>query len=252
MLILNHSINQYICENTTGKSFTNRYQKHIPSSFSFYVKSIGEAEFEQVCFTANSDAALADEYTSEDDVAKIFVEMLERYVKYIYKKYVANPAKMIFTAEDKIAYENAKHCHICEGELHKLPLMSYKIHENGLSEKKVRDHCHITGKFRGAAHSACNINYRLPKFYPVVLHNLSGYDAHLFIKKLGGDISCIPNTDEKYISFSKDVIVGEYKDKLGIIRPIKKQLRFTDCFKFMSTSLEQLLKNINHRPNLEK
>ena len=249
----------YTCENTTGKSFTNRYQKHVPSSFSFYVKSIGGAEFEQVSYTALLEAEpevplasaargltnevrlpLASETSEEDDVAQIFVEMLERYVKDIYQKYEANPAKMIFTAEDKIAYENAKHCHICEGGL------------NDLSEKKVRDHCHITGKFRGAAHSACNINYRLPKFYPVIMHNLSGYDAHLFIKKLGGDITCIPNTDEKYISFSKDITVGEYKDKKGITHPIKRQLRFIDSFKFMASSLEQLLKNVKHHPNLEK
>jgi len=49
---------------------------------------------------------------------------------------------------------------------------------------KVRDHCHLSGKFRGAAHNKCNLNYKLPKFYPVVFHNLSGYDSHLFIKKL--------------------------------------------------------------------
>lgn len=53
---------------------------------------------------------------------------------------------------------------------------------------KVRDDCRITGKFRGAAHKHCNMNYAAPEFYAVVLHNLARYDTHLFIKKLGGNI----------------------------------------------------------------
>ena len=51
--------------------------------------------------------------------------------------------------------------------------------------KKVRDHCHYTGKFRGAAHNSCNLEYQKPNFFPVVFHHLSGYDAHIFIMKLG-------------------------------------------------------------------
>ena len=54
-----------------------------------------------------------------------------------------------------------------------------------LGKDRVRDHCHVTGKFRGAAHEICNLKYRVPKFFPVVFHNLSGYDSHLFIKTLG-------------------------------------------------------------------
>ena len=82
------------------------------------------------------------------------------------------------------------------------------------NRKKVRDHCHFTGKFRGAAHNICNLQFKKPKFTPVIFHNLSGYDAHLFVKNLGkteGNIKCIPNNEEKYISFSKDIVVGEYQ-----------------------------------------
>ena len=53
---------------------------------------------------------------------------------------------------------------------------------------KVRDHCHYTGKFRGAAHNICNLRYKVPKEIPIVFHNDSIYDYHFVIKKLGGRI----------------------------------------------------------------
>ena len=62
-----------------------------------------------------------------------------------------------------------------------------------------------------------------PRILPVIFHNLQGYDAHLFIKQLAclpGELNCIPSTEEKYISFSKKIKVGEYKDKYtGITLP---------------------------------
>ena len=122
-------------------------------------------------------------------------------------------------------------------------------------KKKVQDHCHFTSRYRGAAHNLCNLNYRKPNFTPVVFHNLSGYDSHLFIKNLGfsnGDIDCIPNNEEKYISFSKKIQVGTYPKKAldadGDIfyeqKPIYHTIRFIDSFKFMATSLEKLVNNL--------
>ena len=78
---------------------------------------------------------------------------------------------------DKLVYDNSTLYHICNAEL---------------GGNKVRDHCHLSGKFRGADHEICNLKYKFPKFFPVVFHNLSGYDSHLFIKTLinsEGDIS---------------------------------------------------------------
>ena len=99
---------------------------------------------------------------------------------------------------DTTAYDNSTLCHIINEELGK---------------DRVRDHCHLPGKFRGAAHEIYNLKYKVPKFFPVVFHNLSGYDSHLFIKRLRnseGDISCIPNNEENYISFTKQVIVDKF------------------------------------------
>ena len=101
------------------------------------------------------------------------------------------------TKKEQSDFENAKICW---------------IYQKGFKEKdkKVRDHCHFTGQFRGAAHNQCNLQFKKPKFTPVIFHNLSGYDAHLFVKNLGkseGNIKCIPNNEEKYISFSKEIVV---------------------------------------------
>ena len=105
------------------------------------------------------------------------------------------------------------------------------------NKDKVRDHDHRTGKFRGAAHNKCNINYFNNRFLPVVFHNLRGYDSHLIIKK-AYDIAemklfehkpqfkVIPNSTEKFMSFD----IGS--------------LKFIDSFQFMASSLESLVENL--------
>ena len=99
---------------------------------------------------------------------------------------------MIYTKKDQENFIYVAVCHICG---------------NDLGKDRVRDHCHLTGKQRGAAHNDCNLTHKIPKFIPVFFHNLSGYDCHLFIKKLktdnGEEINCIPKTEENYMSFSK-------------------------------------------------
>ena len=71
-------------------------------------------------------------------------------------------------------------------------------------DEKVRDHCHVTGKFRGAAHWDCNINFQLTKKIPVIFHNLKGYGSHLIFSELNKfdvKIDVIPNGLEKYMAF---------------------------------------------------
>ena len=131
-------------------------------------------------------------------------------------------------------------CHICERAIG--------------DDIKVKDHCHLTGKYRGAAHQDCNLKYKEPSFIPVIFHNLSGYDAHLFIKQLGavssttsGNINCIANTEEKYISFTKKILVEtvvEKKKGEEQEREVYLNNRFIDSFKFMSSGLDSLVKNL--------
>ena len=137
---------------------------------------------------------------------------------------------MIFTEEDEKQFNKSKECWICK---------------EPFKDGKVRDHCHYTGRYRGPACNSCNLKYRKPNFIPVFFHNLSGYDSHLFIKKLGSTeeketIDCIPNNEEKYISFSKNIIVGKTKNK----KPRFFKIRFLDSFKFMGASLETLVNNL--------
>ena len=121
----------------------------------------------------------------------------------------------------------------------------------------MRDHCHLSGKFRDAAHEICNLKYKFPKFFPVLFHNLSGYVSHLFIKTLGnneGDISCIPNNEENYIFFRKQVIVDKFVNKEGTEMNVKRELRFIDSLRFMDSSLDKLSSNlkIDQFVNLKK
>ena len=218
------------CQPDDGKSFTNKYQKHKPSGFCYLIK----------CFDDNLFYPKLVKYTAEstdEDIPQLFVESLEKDIKEIYNKF-KKPKEMVMTQEDKIDFRRATHCHICEEELKDTDDENYRI---------VRDHCHLTGKYRGAAHNMCNLKFRLPKFYPVIFHNLSGYDSHLFIKNLGkseGKIDCIPNNEEKYISFTKHILVDKFINKKGEEKEVKREIRFIDSFKFMAASLDSLVKNL--------
>ena len=100
---------------------------------------------------------------------------LQREAEQLCAEYIATPKPMIFSTEEKLSFTNATNCHICA---------------KSLADDRVRDHCHITGSYRGAAHSACNLHYRLnPKRWklPVVIHNLMGYDGHLIVKSLNSE-----------------------------------------------------------------
>ena len=81
----------------------------------------------------------------------------------------------------------------------------------------------------------------------MVFHNLSGYDSHLFIKNLGfttGNIDCIPNKEERYISFTKNIEVGSYMNSEGETKPKYHKIRFIDSFNFMAASLDSLVNNL--------
>ena len=214
------------CDPDPNKSYTKKYQKHEPISFSYYINSSIDGVFKPVL----------RKYTKtkpEDaDAMDVFIKWLEEDVKAIAN---IKPKQMIFTEEDRKQFNKASDCWIC-GEY--------------LGNDRVRDHCHYTGRYRGPAHNSCNLKYRKPKSISVFFHNLSGYDSHLFIKKIGcsinkkENIDCIPNNEEKYISFSKTIVTGQYTNKKGEIKDKTFKIVFKDSLKFMSSSLGALVNNL--------
>ena len=138
------------------------------------------------------------------------------------------------TKEEKESYKNQELCHIIEKEF---------CTDNNKETRKVRDHCHYTRKYRGAAHSKCNLNYKMVKEIPVLFHNGSVYDYHFIIKYLArefkGNSECLGENTEKYISFTvpfKKVI----NDK-----EIKYRIRISDRCRFMQDSLSNLVDNLS-------
>ena len=131
-------------------------------------------------------------------------------------------------------YKRATKCHIC-----------FKPFSG--EKRRVRDHCHYSGLYRGAAHSSCNLKYKIPKYIPVVFHNLAGYDAHLLIRELAKHVTgmgVIAKNTEDYISFSIKVEVDKCIDKNGNEHTKEMELRFIDRIKFMSSSLDSLVNNL--------
>ena len=104
------------------------------------------------------------------------------------KKYLN---KSLIMSEQEEQFQSGYTCCICK-----------KLIDN--DDEKARDHCHVTGKFRGAAHQIFNINLQLTDKVPIIFHNLKGYDSHLIfceLNKFDVNISVIPNGLQKYMAF---------------------------------------------------
>ena len=134
------------------------YQTHEAASFGYKIVSINPAYHHDI------------EIFSGENAAEHFLDSLQREAKLIYDKYITKPKKMKeLTEAEQIEFDEATTCHICKKE--------FKNDENDEDKdyKKCKDHCHILGNFRGAAHNSCNLNYRIsPKSWklPCFFHNL--------------------------------------------------------------------------------
>ena len=212
------------CSPNPEDSYEYNYQKHEPSGFCIFIKGVVDKKIKPITFTKKEE---------DEDVAKIFVEKLTEVTREIYNVYYRRPKPLKLTQDQQKSFDKAEYCHICNTEL---------------LEDRVRDHCHFTGQYRGAAHNKCNLKCRKTRILPVIFHNLQGYDAHLFIKQLAslpGEFQCIPSTEEKYITFSKKIKVDEYRSrKTGDMVPLYFEIRFIDSYKFLQTSLAKLVENL--------
>ena len=212
------------CQPNNNKSFTDAYQKHTDCGFGYKV----------VCCYDDKYSQPLKIYRGEKAVYTFLEYMLDevKYCKKVMKKEFNKPLKM--TKEDEKKFQKAEECHICDK----------KYTDKDI---RVRDHCHITGKYRGSAHQECNLKIRVnPEEVkiPVIFHNLRGYDSHFIMQEIGAivkeyeytnkkgqkcqmNINAIPNNMEKYMAF----MLGNH-------------LTFLDSFQFMSSGLEKLVTNI--------
>ena len=213
--------NVHSCQPSDKKSFTEAYQKHIDCGYGYKV----------VCCYDDKYSKPIQVYRGLNAVYKFMEAMLEEvnYCKKVMKKHFNKPLRM--TEEDEQEFQKAEQCHICQQKYNK-------------TDVRVRDHCHITGKYRGSAHQDCNLNFKLTDKIPAIFHNLRGYDSHFIMQNIGEiakkytfknkrgeeqqmNINVIPNNMEKYMAFM-----------LG------NNVIFIDRFQFMSQSLSNLVENL--------
>ena len=199
-----------------GVSMPKTYEHEI-NSFAYKICSKYPELDKQLVVYRGVDAAkqFLDRILVEKD------ELLKKLQKY--KKI----EDMKITKNQIEEFHKATHCHICE----KLFSKNSKNDKND-KQKKVRDHCHITGDYIGAAHSDCNLK-RTNRDIPVIFHNLKGYDGNIIIKALNKNINnirVIPHTKEKFMSFSFC------------------NLKFIDSMNFLQTSLSKLVDTLTAKP----
>ena len=166
-------------------------------------------------------------YRGNDCIEKLCKKLKEPVMKIInYTKKEVIPV----TKEENRPYKEQEACHICEEKF-----CVDKDDENYKSKRKVKDHCHSTGKLRGAAHSKCNLNYKVPKDIPILIHNAS-YDTHFitnqFAEEFKGELNFIGENMKKYITFSVPI-----RKECDDGKAIAHKLKLIDSFRFMSTSL---------------
>ena len=189
------------------KVLTQKYQDHIPCSFAYKLVCVDDKFSKSIVVFRGENAAY--------EFIKAILKEYD-YCKKVMKKHFNK--NLIMSEKEEEQFQSSNTCWICE-----------KLIDD--DDEKVRDHCHITGKFRGAAHWSCNINLQLTKKVPVIFHNLRGYDSHLIFNELDKfdvKIKVIPNGLEKYMAFF-----------------LNKNLVFIDSMQFMNSSLDKLVKNLS-------
>ena len=165
--------------NNPEKSSTTKINKHTPSGYSLFT----HCSFDT---TKNK----LDYYRGKNRMKKFCLDLKEHATKIInYEKKEMIP----LTKKEEKKHNKQEACHICKKR--------FPTNDNN----KI-DHCHYTGKYRGAAHDICNLRYEIPKEIPVVFHNGSTYDYHFIIKELAEEFEeefeCLGENTEKYITFS--------------------------------------------------
>ena len=189
-------------------------------------------------------------YTGVDPV-RVLINNLKKDCSELYDQYFANTKEMNLTTEEETEFQKSTKCHVCgKGGFvnHHENQHHWQTKNKPHPNSKVRDHCHVTGEFRGSAHHSCNLNLRLEPKFPVVFHNMKGYDSHFIIKQLNDtdydNLLVIPNNKEKFISFSLHYN-RQFTNKKGKTYSKKAyEIRFIDSLSFLNSSLEKLAETL--------
>ena len=199
------------CQLDDAKSYTDKYQKHTGCSYGYRV----------VCCYDDAYSEPVQIYRGEDSIKTFMEQMLSevQYCQKIISTKFNKPLQM--TDEDEQQFKAAEECHIC----------GKKYKETDI---RVRNHCHITGQYRGSAHQDCNLKLKIsPKEFtiPVIFHNLRGYDSHFIMQEIGSigksnnlSINCITKNMKKYMAF----MLGKH---LVFLERLAAKLP-TDAFKY--------------------
>ena len=172
------------CHNNPKKSSATKIIIHAPSSYSL---------FTQCSFDTTKNKL--DYYRGKNCMKNVCVDLREHATKMInYEKKEMKP----LAKEEKKMHRRQKKCFICKKK-------KFSTDDNNKKYDEVKDHCHYTGKYRGAAHDICDLIYEIPKEIPVVFHNGFIYDYHFIVKELAeefeGEFECLGENTEKSITF---------------------------------------------------
>ena len=208
------------CSPQGDNSYTQAYQKHEACGFGYKV----------VCHYDQKYSKPAVIYRGKNTVPKLYQNLTEevKYCQEVIKENFQKP--LIMFKKDEEDFQKAKKCWICQKR--------YKANEN-----PVRDHCHITGKYRASAHNTCNLRLQISSEkikIPVIFHNLIGYDGHLIIEGMGDIIKEKKEREEEPLNI--DVIASNAEKYITF--NIGKHLKFIDSYQFMASPLANLAKNL--------
>ena len=229
-----------VCYSDIESFITPQNKEHCPYAIGMY-----PAWHEH--FTRKREQATMRTWTGEKCLQK-YLAYLDSFVRELDSEIesLTNQPLILSPYEERL-FASATHCPKCNAAF-----------EKEGKHRKVRDHCHITGKFRSALCHTCNSRLRLQRrMLPVVFHNFKGYDGHLICKQAIGEmpgwkLSVIPVTHEKYMSLQVRVPVGQYTDKKGKLRTRYFQIRFIDSYQFLSSSLDALSASLDSLPLTEQ
>ena len=209
------------CYNNPDLSSTAKINQHVPSGYSIFTNCSFDKSYNNL-----------SHYNGEDCMKRFCKDLKDHATRIVdFKRKFITP----LTKDEQDSYEKKNTCHICMKDL---------------NSDKVKDYCYFTGKYR--PNYTRNLKYKISKTIPVIFHNGSTYDYHFIIRGLAnefdGNFECLGENTEKYVTFSVPIKKRIESKNIEITYKIK----FIDSFRFMATSLSNLVDNLTEKIHNDK